>query len=333
VRAISYTQTGGPDVLQLVDRPIPDPGPGEVRVRLAWSGVNPSDVKSRGGALGPAMPFPRVVPHSDGAGVVDAVGAGVPAARVGERVWTWNAQWGRAFGTAAEYVVLPAAQAVPLPDAVDDLAVGACLGIPALTAYHAVATDGGVVGKRVLVAGGAGAVGHYAVQLARLLGARQVLATVSGPDKGELARAAGADVVVNYRAEDVAARVREATDGEGVDRVIEVDLAANLRLDLAVVRPDGDLVVYGSGQREIPVPFGPMILKNVGVRFFIVYHLAPDARRRAVDHLTALLAQDRLAHNLAARLPLDRAAEAHALVEEGRVAGNVVLALGDGATA
>jgi NADPH:quinone reductase len=329
VLAASYDRTGpARDVLRVGELPTPAPGPGEVRVRLAWSGVNPSDVKSRAGATGRPLPFPLVVPHSDGAGVVDAVGDGVPRGRVGERVWVWNAAWGRPFGTAAEYVVLPAGQAVPLPDGVP-LEVGACLGIPALTAYHAVTTDGGVVGKRVLVAGGAGAVGHYAVQLARLLGARQVLATVSGPAKGELATAAGADVVVNYRTEDVTARVREATDREGVDRVIEVDLGANLALDLAVLAPDGALVVYGSGQREVPVPFGPMILKNVGVRFFIVYHLAPEVRRRAIAHLTALLAQGRLAHNVAARLPLARVAEAHELVEAGRATGNVVLAIGD----
>jgi NADPH2:quinone reductase len=265
------------------------------------------------------------VPHSDGAGVIDAVGAGVPEGRVGERVWVWNAQWGRAWGTAAEHVTLPAHQAVPLPDGVD-LAAGACLGIPALTAYHAVSTDGGVTGRRVLVAGGAGAVGHYAVQLARRLGARQVIATVSGEAKAALARAAGADAAVNYRDGDAAARVRALTDGEGVDRVVEVDYAANAALDAQLVRPDGEIVVYGSGRPDVALPFGPMLLKNLGVRFFIVYHLRPEARARAVAHLTAMLARGELAHNVAARLPLDRVAEAHELVEQGRAAGNVVLA-------
>lgn len=328
MRAAFYERLGAAsEVLQVGDLPTPDPGPGEVRVRLAWSGVNPSDVKSRRGAVSGKIPFPRIIPHSDGAGTVDAAGDGVPASRVGERVWTWNAQWGRPFGTAAEYVVLPAEQAVPLPDEAD-LAAGACLGIPALTAYHAVATDGGVVGKRVLVAGGAGAVGHYAVQLARRLGARQVLATVSGAEKAALAEAAGADVVVNYRAEDVAERVRAATGGEMVDRIIEVDYAANVALDHALVRPDGELVVYGSGRPEIPVPFGPMIRKNVGVRFFIVYNLRPDARARAVAHLTAMLQRGDLSHNIAARLPLARIAEAHEMVERGTALGNVVLAIG-----
>ena len=331
--AAYYTRQGpAADVLELGELPTPRPGAGEVRVRVAWSGVNPSDVKSRGGTTGAPLPFPRIVPHSDGAGVIDAVGDGVPAARVGERVWTWNAAWRRPDGTAAEWVVLPAEQAVRLPDGVD-LAVGACLGIPALTAWHAVHADGGVAGKRVLVAGGAGAVGHYAVQLARLAGARRVIATVSGPEKGALARAAGADVVINYRDEDAAARIRTESDG-GVERIIEVDLAANLALDLDVIVPDGEILVYGSGRREIPVPFGPLILKNVALRFFIVYNLAPDVRARWIAGLTSLLDGGRLTHNVAARLPLARIAEAHAMVEQGRATGNVVLAVdgdGDGA--
>ena len=205
MRAAYYERPGAAhDVLQVGEHPTPEPAAGEVRVRLAWSGVNPSDVKSRRAAGSGTIPFPRIIPHSDGAGTIDAVGAGVAPERVGERVWTWNAAWGRPFGTAAEYVVLPEAQAVRMPDGVD-LDVGALLGIPALTAYHAITTDGGILGKRVLVAGGAGAVGHYAVQLAKQLGARQVLATVSSAAKAELARAAGADVVIDYRAEDVVA--------------------------------------------------------------------------------------------------------------------------------
>ena len=325
MRAALYERTGpAAEVLSLVELPDPSPGPGEVRVRLSWSGVNPSDVKSRKGARTKTLPFPRIVPHSDGAGVIDQVGEGVAASRIGERVWVWNAAWGRPDGTAAEYVVLPEAQAVRLPAGVD-LAVGACLGIPALTAWQAVAVDGGVEGKAVLVAGGAGAVGHYAIQLAKLKGAKQVLATVSGPEKAALALAAGADVVVNYRTEDLVTAVRDATGGAGVDRIIEVDFAANVSADFAMVRQEGDIVVYGSGAPEIPVPFAPAILKNVCLRFFIVYHLSPEDRAGAVADLTALLEADRLTHNLAARLPLDRIAEAHELVESGRAVGNVVL--------
>lgn len=208
------------------DLPDPQPASGEVRVRLQWSGVNPSDVKARSGARGPVMPFPQVIPHSDGMGVIDAVGADVDPARLSQRVWVWNAGWGRPNGTTTGLVVLPQQQAVVLPDNVPG-EVGACLGIPALTAAHAVLTDGGVAGQSVLVAGGAGAVGHYSVQFARLLGALQVITTVSSSAKAELARAAGADVVIDYKSENVVERVREVTAGAGVDRVIEVDIAAN----------------------------------------------------------------------------------------------------------
>jgi len=297
-----------------------------VRVRIAWSGVNPSDVKSRAGTRSKVMPFPRVIPHSDGAGHVDAVGAGVDAGRIGERVWIWNAAWGRAEGTAAEYVVLPAAQAVRLPDNVD-LEVGALLGIPALTAWHAVHMKGGVEGRRVLVAGGAGAVGHYAIQMAKAAGAAQVITTISNEAKATLARDAGADVVIDYRREDVRERVKHATDGQGVDRIVEVDFAANAMLDFDLLAKEGEVVVYGSGQPEVAVPFVPGILKNLAVHFFIVYHLAPADRARAEKGLTSLLAGNRLQHNLAARLPLARIAEAHELVESGRAVGNVVVGL------
>jgi NADPH2:quinone reductase len=329
MRAAFYERTGpAREVLALGELPTPEPGPGEVRVRVAWSGVNPSDVKSRAGLRTKALPFPRVVPHSDGSGRIDRVGVGVDPERVGQRVWLWNAAWGRAEGTAAEYVALPAGQAVPLPEGID-LAAGACLGIPALTAYHAVTVGGGVEGKSVLVAGGAGAVGHYAVQLAKLKGARQVIATVSSPAKAEIARAAGADLVVNYRQEDFAARCREAAGREGgIDRIIEVDFAANVGADLAALRHEGEVVAYGSGAPEIAVPFSPAILKNVLVRFFIVYNLTPDDRARALAGLTRLLEADDLTHNIGARLPLERIAEAHQLVEHGRVTGNVVLEVG-----
>ncbi|MGE5337986.1 MAG: NADPH:quinone reductase, partial [Gemmatimonadota bacterium] len=280
--AAFYEQTGpARDVLQVGEVPTPEPAAGEVRVRLATSGVNPSDVKSRAGVRSKALAFPRIVPHSDGAGVIDAVGNGVAATRIGEPVWTWNAAWQRAFGTAAQYVTLPSEQAVVLP-ANTSFEVGACLGIPALTALHAVRMDGGVAGRSVLVAGAAGAVGHYAVQMARLLGARRVIATVSNAQKAALAREAGADLALNYRRDDVIARVREETAGAGVDRVIEVDFAANVTTDLAIVKPEGDIVVYGSGKPEIPVPFFPAIVKNVRVRFFIVYNLTPADRADAI---------------------------------------------------
>lgn len=322
----AYYDTTGParEVLQLGELPEPEPAAGEVRVRLYASGVNPSDVKTRAGLRSETLAFDRIVPHSDGAGVIDRVGAGVSPTRIGERVWLWNAAWGRAHGSAAEYVALPAAQAVPLPREVSFVA-GACLGIPAMTALHAVQGFGGVAGRAVLVAGGAGAVGHYAVQFARLLGAAQVIATVSGEAKAEIARQAGAHATVDYRREDVAQRVRELTGGAGMDRVIEVDVAANGRLDTGLLRRGGEVVVYGSGAREFTLPFFPLIAGNVSLHFFIVYHLADEDRAAAQTTLTRLLEEGRLIHHIAQRLPLAHIVQAHEMVESGTAVGNVVL--------
>jgi NADPH:quinone reductase len=324
MQAAYYDRTGpAREVLQYGEMRRPEPGPGEVRVRLQWSGVNPSDVKSRAGLRSTMLAFARIVPHSDGMGVVDAVGAGVDAGRIGQRVWVWNAAWGRAFGTAAQFVALPQQQAVPLADHVPGDAA-ACFGIPALTALHAVLVDGGVAGKQVLVAGGAGAVGHYALQFARLLGAAQVITTVSSDEKAAVASAAGADTVIDYRRENVADRVREATRGEGVDRIIEVDLAANAALDPELLKVGGECVVYGSGSAHMSLPFFPLISKNLLLRFFIVYNLSDADRLRAVGLLGRLLQRGDLQHHIAARLTLDQAAQAHDLVEQGAT-GNVVL--------
>ena len=325
MRAAFYERTGlAHEVLSIAELPTPVPGPGEVRVKVSWSGVNPSDVKSRAGSRTKTLPFPCVIPHSDGAGVIDEVGPKIAPARIGERVWIWNAAWMRPFGTAAQYVVLPSDQAVPLPENID-LAVGACLGIPALTAYHAVTMDGGVANKNVLVAGGAGAVGHYAIQLAKLKGAKQIIATVSGPEKAVLAREAGADIVLNYKVDDLRSAIQDATAGQGVDRIIEVDFATNVDADLAILRPNGEVIIYGSGASEIRVPFSPAIRKGVRMVFFIVYSLDPDVREHAIADLTMMLEGNLLIHNIAARLPLAQIAEAHDLVENGRAIGNVLL--------
>lgn len=327
MQAAYYERTGpAAEVLQMGELADPEPGEGEVRVRLRYSGVNPSDVKTRLGLRSSVLPFPRIVPHSDGMGVIDRVGAGVDAARVGERVWVWNAAWGRAFGTAAQYVVLPERQAVHLPDGVDD-AAGACLGIPALTALHAMLMGGGVAHKSVLVAGGAGAVGHYAVQFARLLGASQVIATVSSEAKAQLAREAGADHVIDYRREDVAARAREITSGAGVDRIVEVDIAANAAVNVEAMKSGGDWVVYGSGAAQFQLPFFPLIVKNATLRFFIVYNLEPADRHVAQGQLTRMLERGELKHNIAERLPLGEIARAHDLVAGGTLTGNLVLAV------
>ncbi|HEV7266783.1 MAG TPA: NADPH:quinone reductase [Falsiroseomonas sp.] len=324
MKAAWYERNGAArEVLAFGEMPTPSPGPGEVLVRLATSGVNPSDWKTRAGSR--PMPAPRVVPHSDGAGVIEAVGAGVDQARIGERVWIWNGQWKRAFGTAAEHIALPAAQAVRLPDSTS-FEAGACLGIPALTAWRAVQTDGGVAGQTVLVAGGAGAVGHYAIQMAKLLGAAKVIATVSSPEKSEHARGAGADEVIDYRMENVAEVVRQITGGRGVDRLVEVDLAANAALLPQIVARDGFCACYGSGNRETSLPFGAMLLSGAAIRFFIVYELSPAAREAGLAQLTGWLEQGRLRHAVGAVMPLDHVVEAHEAVERGSVIGNVVLA-------
>ena len=324
MRAIWYEKNGDSSVLTFGEMPTPAPGPGEVLVRLAASGVNPSDWKTRSGRSRP-MAFPRVIPHSDGAGVIEAVGEGVDRARIGQRVWIWNGQWKRALGTAAEYIALPAIQAVPLPEGTS-FEAGACLGIPALTALHGVLTDGGVTGQRVLVTGGAGSVGHYAIQFARLLGAAQVIATVSGPEKAAHATAAGADATINYRSEDVAARVMELTAGQGVERVVEVDVTGNATLYARILSPFGLAAVYGANGAGAEFAFGPAIVKGVGVRFFIVYELTAAQRAMAVGTLQGWLRAGLVKHAIAATMPLAECAAAHDAVEQGRFMGNLVLA-------
>jgi NADPH2:quinone reductase len=337
MKAIVYSRTGDSGVLRATGRPVPEPGEGEVRVRVHVSGVNPTDWKVRSGQRGgQALPFPEIVPNQDGAGTVDAVGPGVSPDRVGERVWLWEAAWQRADGTAQEYVVLPERQAVPLPEhASFDL--GASLGIPALTAHRCLTLlDGGpdrlapgtLAGRVVLVAGGAGAVGNAAIQLARWAGAT-VVTTVSGPEKAALARAAGADVVVNYRAEDAAAAIRAAAPG-GVDIVVEVAPAANRDLDLAVAATGAAIAVYATeGPGELALPVWPLMQRNVGYQFVLVYTVPDAAKRHAVEDVSAAVAAGALNVGEAAglplhRFPLDQTAAAHDAVEGGAV-GKVLI--------
>jgi NADPH:quinone reductase len=322
--AAFYTRQGpAAEVLQVGEQPTPQPGPGEVRVRLHTSGVNPSDWKVRKGGFGRALQFPLVIPHSDGAGVIDAVGEGVPASRVGERVWTWNAQWMRAFGTAAQWIALPAAQAVAMPDSLGD-AEGACLGIPAFTALQAVQLANIRPGMHVLVAGGAGSVAHYAIQFARRRGAT-VVTTVSSEQKAAHARAAGADATILYRTEDVGARVQAITHGRGVDALIEMDITANARLYPACLRPGATVVVYGTGQLEGMLPTSWLMRNRIAIRFVFVYELEPAERASCLQELEAVLREGTLQHTVALRLPLAEIARAHDIVERGDVIGNVVL--------
>jgi NADPH2:quinone reductase len=319
----AYYEKNGParDVLKLGEVETPRPGPGEVRVKLAVSGVNPSDVKGREGRTR-KIAFPRVIPHSDGAGVIDMVGDGVAAARVGERVWTWNAQWKRAFGTCAEYVVLPAALAVRLPDHVS-FEEGACFGIPAMTAYHAVAVAEAWAGSTILVAGGAGSVGHYAIQFAKARGA-VVITTVSSAEKARIAEDAGADHVIDYKRENVGERVMELTDKAGVDAIVELDLSANAKLIPGVLRPRGTVVIYGTGG-EATLPAQWLLVNAIALKFIFVYELTAEERHAAIDTITRMLTEKRLANNVAATLPLSDIVVAHETVEQGKVAGNVVV--------
>jgi NADPH2:quinone reductase len=322
----AYYEKNGParDVLSVAEVDTPQPGPGEVRVKLTASGVNPSDVKSREGRTR-KIAFPRVIPHSDGAGEIEMVGDGVPARRIGERVWIWNAQWKRPFGTCAEYVVLPAAMAVPLPAHIG-FDAGACLGIPAMTAYHAVATAGTAKGRTVLVTGGAGGVGHYAIQFAKALGAT-VLTTVSSEAKARLARAAGADHVIDYKSENVGERVMALTGKAGVDAVVEMDLAANARLYPGLLHARSSVVVYGTGSAEAPIPSQFLLVNAVAIKFVFVYELTADERTAAVSAITRMLENKTLINNVALSMPLNEIVAAHEAVEQGRAIGNVVVTL------
>jgi NADPH2:quinone reductase len=326
MRAAFYETIGAAsDVLQIGERPTPQPGPGEVRIRLQTSGVNPSDVKSRAGSRGPLL-FPYVIPHSDGAGVIESVGSDVDAGRIGERVWTWNAAWRRPFGTCAEFVCLPAAQAVVLP-ANTHFDAGACLGIPAMTACHATLGDGSLAGRTVLVTGGAGAVGHYAIQLAKWSGAR-VLTTVSGAAKAAQAQAAGADHVINYREQDVTATIKELTGGAGVDRIVEVEFGGNLAVSQQVLKVGGVLATYGSTAVPTPtLPFYPMMFLHMTLQFVFVYVLSPPQRQRACTLINEALTAGVLTHPIAARFALADTASAHKAVESGAVIGNVIVTI------
>jgi len=323
MRAATFTRTGpAREVLAVGEVPTPEPGPGEVRIRIAASGVNPSDVKRRNAAPAGSPPeFPVVIPHSDGAGTIDAVGAGIDPARVGQRVWTYNAQFERAFGTAAEYVALPAEYAVPLPDSVE-FAAGACLGVPALTAYAAIAIDGPVDGMTLLVQGGAGAVGFYAVQFAKAAGGT-VIATVGSPEKAAIAKRAGADYTIDYKTEDVAERVRAFNRGNRVDRIIEVDLNANAMKYPTLLKERAKSIVYGSGAPQSTIP-SAFIRQATTLQFFIVYMLSEGERARALRGLDAMMRAGTLLHHVGPRFPLERIVDAHEAVEAGSN-GNVIV--------
>jgi NADPH2:quinone reductase len=323
MRAAFYELNGyAREVLKIGEVDTPQPGPGEVRVKLVASGVNPSDVKARAGSTR-KIAYPQVIPHSDGAGEIDMVGEGVPAARLGERVWLWNAQWLRAFGTCAEYIALPSEQAVRLPANVG-FDVGACLGIPAMTAFHAVAVARAAPGMTLLIAGGAGAVGHYAVQFAKAAGA-SVIATVSSPEKAKAALAAGADHTIDYKRDSVGEQAMAITGKKGVDGIIELDIAANANLIPQVLRPRGTVVVYGTGAMEAEVPLFFLLRNAIALKFIYVYELDAAERTAALTGIERALATGKLITDIGAVFPLAETAAAHEAVEQGKVLGNVVV--------
>jgi NADPH2:quinone reductase len=320
MKAAVYRSTGpARDVLRVEEVDTPKPGPGEVLVRVRASGVNPTDFKSRAGAT--ARPVDGLqIPDQDGAGVIEAVGDGVDPARTGERVWVWFAAFGQPWGTAAEYTVVPSRQAVPLP-ASASFELGASLGVPAMTAHCALFADGPVAGKTVLVAGGAGAVGHYAIELAKRAGAK-VVTTVSNPEKGALAAKAGADLVVNYREKGAIERIKAFAPV--VDRVIEVALGPNLELDLAVSGPETVVVTYAADGADPVLPVRACMTANVTLRFLLIYGVPDAALDAAVTDITAALAAGALTELPVHRFPLDEIVAAHEAAENGAV-GKVVV--------
>jgi NADPH:quinone reductase len=316
VRAAYYRRLGpARDVLEVGEVQLGPLAPGEVRVRIAASAVNPSDVKARMGSRG--FPYPQVVPHSDGAGEIVATGDGVDSARVGERVWVFEGQWERPFGTAAQLVDVPAGHSVALPDGVD-LDIGACMGIPAMTAHRAVLADGPIEGQSVLVRAGSGRVGFYAAQIARLAGAATVIATAGSADSAERAAGTGAQVVASHAGDALHDAVMDATDGRGVDRIVDVEFGAHLDHSLGLLATNGTIAAYGSTTEPNPVvDFYRLMRRNIGVRPVFVYNMPEPAKRAAIEDITRWLAEDALVHQFGPSFALEGIVDAHEAIEAG----------------
>ena len=329
MKAAWYDRQGTPsEVLHVGELPEPEAGPGEVRIAVRASGVNPGDVKKRTDQFGTGMAFPRIIPHSDGAGVIDQAGVGVDKSRIGERAWCFGAQSYRPFGTAAEYVVVPATHAVPLPDAVS-FEQGSCLGIPGITGHRAVHVARHVDGRVVLVQGGAGAVGQAAIGLARLAGAN-VIATVRAPGDVDVASAAGAHHVIITRdvePEEIVEAAGSYAPG-GVDHVIEVAFHANIAVDEQLLKQGGSIATYATGAPTPAIPFWPLVFKNIRIFFLGSDDFPIDAKVSAARALNAALEGEWPGYDIDATLPLDAIAEAHAMIEDRRVAGRVVVTVG-----
>ncbi len=323
MKAAFYTELGGPEVLQVGEVETPEPAAGEVRVRIHASGVNPSDWKARYRGRGGGMGYDLIIPHSDGAGIIEKVGDGVSGFELGQRVWVLNAQYLRPLGTAAEYVVLPQNLVLPLPDGAD-LNEGACFGIPFLTAYRALTMEGDIKGQTVLIQGGAGAVGHYLIQIAKRLGAT-VLSTVSSEEKAAYVTDAAADGALIYTDKGYVAGLLEATDGAGVDRIIEVNLSGNGLTYGEVLKPGGTVIVYGTNDPVAQVPAMDFIRRGATLKWFIVYEIDDAQRQAGAAMLNEMVADGELVTTIAKTFPLDEVRASHETVEAAKHIGNVVL--------
>ena len=326
MQAAWYETIGSADeVLQVGEIDNPSPGQGDVLVQMKTSGVNPSDVKTRAGARG-ELQFPKIIPHSDGGGVITAVGEGVSKDRIGERVWIWNGAFGRAHGTCAELITLPSNQAVSMPDSTS-FETAACLGIPAATAFYGIFCDGSVNDQSILITGGAGAVGHLGIQLAKWSGAN-VITTVSGDDKATAAKTAGADLVINYKTDDVIEAVNDFTKGDGVDRILEVEFGGNLSVSQHVIKNNGVIASYGSVAEANPsVPFYDLMFKGVTLNTYLIYIVPESDRAKINEGITAALNDNALNPIIAESFPLPSIIDAHKAVEAGSVIGNVIITI------
>jgi NADPH:quinone reductase len=329
MKATWYDRQGkAPEVIQYGDLPTPEPAANEVLVQIHASAVNPSDTKKRSGWGGMGMGFDRVIPHQDGSGIITQVGANVSANRLGERVWLYEGQLRRAWGTAAEYMAIDQAQAIPLPEVIS-FEAGACLGVPALTAHQAV-FGGQNVGKDqvVLVTGGAGAVGNYAIQWAKWSGST-VITTVSRPEQAEIAKLAGADHIVNYKQEDVVARVKEITGRDrGVDRIVDVNFAANVAINNELLRNNGSIAFYAAEPQDLPgIPIRSWIDRNITLQAILVYTMPPAAKAAAIKDLATVLESGIFRHNIDRRFPLSEVAAAHEFQESGQAIGKIIVSV------
>ena len=326
MQAAWYETIGSADeVLQVGEIDNPSPGQGDVLVQMKTSGVNPSDVKTRAGARG-ELQFPKIIPHSDGGGVITAVGEGVSKDRIGERVWIWNGAFGRAHGTCAELISLPSNQAVSMPDSTS-FETAACLGIPAATAFYGIFCDGSVSDQNILITGGAGAVGHLGIQLAKWSGAN-VITTVSGDEKATAAKTAGADLVINYKTDDVIEAVNDFTKGDGVDRILEVEFGGNLSVSQHVIKNNGVIASYGSVAEANPsVPFYDLMFKGVTLNTYLIYIVPESDRAKINEGITAALNDNALNPIIAESFPLPSIIDAHKAVEAGSVIGNVIITI------